>query len=271
MIPRSSGGCSKTRVGLGPDSNPYRFVGNGPTNGTDPSGLDSIETTDGPQVLFVRQNATSRGAGNTFSIGTHPNLTAGYADVGGQTIPIATLQDYAKSFHNKVGAEAYSKFWKLSSEKQSQLMTKYLPLLAKANGLVKAEDALALESDINSAFEASGIGSVVIQPTPNSQLGGTRFVTGFVEGAVADVSGQWNSSVAGYTQWNSWTDNPIVYSNLHHNPVDRTKLLRVSRPSNRRRVMLLTSQVGRRGVNSKRRTIRIRLGWQGMGHTTSRR
>jgi RHS repeat-associated protein len=34
---------SQDPLGLGPDSNPYRYVGNGPTDGTDPSGLDMVD------------------------------------------------------------------------------------------------------------------------------------------------------------------------------------------------------------------------------------
>jgi RHS repeat-associated protein len=37
--PATGGWQSEDPLGLGPDSNPYRYVRNGPTNGTDPSGL----------------------------------------------------------------------------------------------------------------------------------------------------------------------------------------------------------------------------------------
>jgi RHS repeat-associated protein len=37
--PADGGWISEDPLGLGPDSNPYRYVGNGPTNGTDPAGL----------------------------------------------------------------------------------------------------------------------------------------------------------------------------------------------------------------------------------------
>ena len=45
MTRRRKGGCSKTRWGWG-RSNAYEFVGDGPTNGTDPSGMDEQPAKD---------------------------------------------------------------------------------------------------------------------------------------------------------------------------------------------------------------------------------
>ena len=81
---RARSAVSQDPPGLGPDSNPYRYCGNGPTDGTDPSGevivvpeaqaaktYDYIHATLGWTVgTFLRDTPTG-----TFSItgGTEPS------------------------------------------------------------------------------------------------------------------------------------------------------------------------------------------------------
>src|SRR5580692_12122705 len=45
---------SRDPIGLGPDTNPYRYCGNSPTNGTDPSGQLKIKI--GGYVFYVHEN-----------------------------------------------------------------------------------------------------------------------------------------------------------------------------------------------------------------------
>ena len=49
--PQSQRWLTQDPLGLGPDSNPYRYCGNGPGNGTDPSGMnDYKEGTNDPKI-----------------------------------------------------------------------------------------------------------------------------------------------------------------------------------------------------------------------------
>jgi RHS repeat-associated protein len=65
--PHTGGWLKPDPLGLGPDTNPYRFIGNGPTNGTDPSGLWTKEgliailklTPDG-QAMLARMTESER-------------------------------------------------------------------------------------------------------------------------------------------------------------------------------------------------------------------
>jgi RHS repeat-associated protein len=50
---------SEDPSGLGPDSNPYRYCKNSPTNGSDPTGLDDNYTIAGPRGSYILFNVTN--------------------------------------------------------------------------------------------------------------------------------------------------------------------------------------------------------------------
>jgi RHS repeat-associated protein len=52
-------------LGLGPDSNPYRYVGNGPTNGVDPSGRE-LEIKTGKTTTEVFRAGASKGLADSI-------------------------------------------------------------------------------------------------------------------------------------------------------------------------------------------------------------
>jgi RHS repeat-associated protein len=83
-------------LGLGPDSNPYRYAGNGPTDAVDPSGLDYVNFTpsrDGQQiaVTFVRTHWYKSNESARF-IGFMPN-NLGVVTYGRYKVALKTIID----------------------------------------------------------------------------------------------------------------------------------------------------------------------------------
>ncbi len=66
----TGGWTSQDPLGLGPDSNPYRYVGNDPTDATDPSGLYKVltrtERPDGGVALYREESGKPGGAEQFF-------------------------------------------------------------------------------------------------------------------------------------------------------------------------------------------------------------
>ncbi len=63
---------SQDPTGLGPDSNPYRYVANGPTNATDPSGLQ--EPVEDVAAAAIVMKWAWRAAGGYSTVSTLVNL-----------------------------------------------------------------------------------------------------------------------------------------------------------------------------------------------------
>jgi hypothetical protein len=105
-------------LGLGPDTNPYRFVGNGPTNAADPSGLDPVPGDTGyvparPPIPNDPWNPlTHNNPGDTPILGPLPKSTSRIVEAPKITIAVNTASDDLSNWKNGTWGQP-SSFWSL--------------------------------------------------------------------------------------------------------------------------------------------------------------
>jgi RHS repeat-associated protein len=109
---------SQDPLGLGPDSNPYRYVGNGPTDGTDPSGLVLLDNRERLRTAYAEAM----------------RLQNAYAQANGHAPPLTEAQIQAYSTQAAQGGvydyepnPLYNDFWARAYQCEVQIFSDAVP------------------------------------------------------------------------------------------------------------------------------------------------
>jgi RHS repeat-associated protein len=109
---------SQDPLGLGPDGNPYRYVGNGPTDGTDPSGLVLLDNRERLRTAYAEAM----------------RLQNAYAQANGHAPPLTEAQIQAYSTQAAQGGvydyepnPLYNDFWARAYQCEVQIFSDAVP------------------------------------------------------------------------------------------------------------------------------------------------